>query len=205
MENLQRSQAPSLLSCALIVLALAQVVALDVRIAKRADAAADRAHSDAEEVVSPPHDHPVEQFTAEDVLWLARCIYSETKRADEQELVAWVVRNRVDTRYRKKSTYRDVVLEPFQFSAFNPENPKRDFYLGLNERSGGKAWHRALEVAHAVLSADPCDRPFSEKTRHFYSPCSMEDGRTPLWAGEMEPLEVGGVDPERFRFFAYVV
>ncbi len=31
-----------------------------------------------------------------ETLWLARCIYSETKRPEEQELVAWVVRNRVE-------------------------------------------------------------------------------------------------------------
>ncbi|WP_240332831.1 hypothetical protein [Salinibacter ruber] len=41
-------------------------------------------------------------------LWLARAIYSETKLPHEQELVAWVVRNRVETAYRGRRTYRAV-------------------------------------------------------------------------------------------------
>ena len=57
---------------------------------------------------------------SEDVLWLARCIYSETKRAPEQELVAWVIRNRVETGYRGQRSYEGAVLDPYQFSAFNP-------------------------------------------------------------------------------------
>ncbi len=56
----------------------------------------------------------------EPTLWLARAIYSETKLPHEQELVAWVVRNRVETAYRGRRTYRAVVLDPYQFSAFQP-------------------------------------------------------------------------------------
>ena len=35
-----------------------------------------------------------------ETLWLARAIFSETKRPEEQILVAWVIRNRVETGYR---------------------------------------------------------------------------------------------------------
>ena len=44
----------------------------------------------------------------DEVIWLARCLLSESDRTDEQRLVAWVVRNRVETRYRGYS-YREVV------------------------------------------------------------------------------------------------
>ena len=37
-------------------------------------------------------------FITPEILWLARAMYSETKRPHEQELVAWVVRNRLESR-----------------------------------------------------------------------------------------------------------
>src|SRR5690606_41478736 len=101
-----------------------------------------------------------------ETLWLARCIYSETKRPEEMELVAWVVRNRVETRYRGRSSYRDVVLDPFQFSAFNPNNPKRSFYSTLDTRRPIGSWQRALTIAHSVRQAEAEYRPFSMQTRH---------------------------------------
>ena len=73
-------------------------------------------------------------YVTDDVLWLARCIYSETKKAHEQELVAWVIRNRVETGYRGESTYEGTVLDPYQFSAFNPGSSKRRLYATLASR-----------------------------------------------------------------------
>ena len=94
---------------------------------------------------------PVPAYSAamvgEDILWLARCIYSETKRAHEQELVAWVVRNRVETRYRGQGTYRGVVLDPYQFSAFNPGSRKRRLFMSLTPASDAQGWQSALRVA----------------------------------------------------------
>lgn len=143
---------------------------------------------------------------SEDVLWLARCIYSETKQPHEQELVAWVVRNRVETEYRGQSTYRDVVLDPYQFSAFNPGSAVRRHYLHLEPASPARGWLRALEVAHEVYYAQGDDRPFAVETRHFYSERSMRGGRTPNWAQGQAPVRLTGirVDPRRFRFFANV-
>jgi len=208
MTILNRNQAPLPIACLLILLALGQVSNLawwSTRLAAAAVPVVEAKASPLPAHAVQPRDHPSTAFSNEDLLWLARCIYSETKRADEQELVAWVVRNRVETGYRGKRTYREVVLEPFQFSAFNPDNPKRGQYGSLDEHSTARGWQRALRVAHAVLTADYCDRPFSEKTRHFYSPRSMVDGQAPLWADQGEPLEIADVDPERFRFFASVV
>lgn len=137
-----------------------------------------------------------------ELLWLARCVYSETKREHEQELVAWVVRNRVETRYRGKGTYQSVVLDPWQFSAFNADNPKRARLLALDYDSDVRAFQQALAVAARVMTASPDDRPFSPRTRHFYSARSMEPGVTPLWALDVQPIAVGlHVDPERFRFY----
>ena len=141
-----------------------------------------------------------------EVLWLARAIYSETKRPREQELVAWVVRNRVETRYRGKATYQGVVLDRLQFSAFNGGRTRR-YYSGLVPQSSTPGWQTALSIAYAVRNAPPQARPFSLTTRHFYSEQSMVGRRHPTWATDkqpVKPLRPYDIDPKRFRFFAGV-
>ncbi|MDX1531196.1 MAG: cell wall hydrolase [Rhodothermales bacterium] len=140
----------------------------------------------------------------EEVLWLARCIYSETKRPDEQELVAWVVRNRVDTAYRGVSTYRDAVLDPWQFSAFNKNDPQRKFYLGLDFDSKSRGWQTALFIAYDVMNAPAYERPFAKKTRHFYSERSMRGNGRPAWVTGRPVSLDREIDPRRFRFYANV-
>lgn len=141
---------------------------------------------------------------SDDVLWLARCIYSETKREHEQELVAWVVRNRVETGYRGQSTYEGVVLDPYQFSAFNPGSSKRRLFTTLTPTSNSASFQQALEVAHEVYYAPSTTRPFPKTTRHFYSEQSMQGGRTPAWAEGERPVTPvrHRVNPKRFRFYS---
>lgn len=138
----------------------------------------------------------------DEVLWLARCVYSESDRPHEQRLVAWVVRNRVETRYRGY-TYREVVLETKQFSAFNTPSPRREHILSLHQDAKLPAWRDVLRIALDVYEADPRERPFPVTTRHFYSPVSMVGRTEPAWVEGMQPLssEALGVDPDRFRFF----
>ncbi len=146
------------------------------------------------------------QYMREELLWLARCIYSETKRPEEQELVAWVVRNRVETRYRGKDTYQKVVLDPWQFSAFHPSNPKRQRLVNLDLNSSARGFQSAVRIAARVMMASPEERPFSLRTRHFYSARSMQDLPAPAWAVDAQPATLDRhVDPERFRFYADVV
>ena len=138
----------------------------------------------------------------EDALWLARVIYSETKRPYEQELVAWVVRNRVETAYRGKNTYRSVVLDPWQFSAFNRNAPKRAHYSGLTKDCTPAGWQTALQIAQDVVNAPATYRPFAKDTRHFYSERSMVGRSAPAWANGRRPVALDRqVDPRRFRFF----
>ena len=144
------------------------------------------------------------ESVSDDVLWLARCIYSETKQAHEQALVAWVVRNRVETGYRGERTYEDVVLDPFQFSAFNPGDPKRQMFLALSPWSDAAGWDQALRTAHEVYHSPASERPFAQNTRHFYSERSMPGRRAPRWANGETPVKPVGfrVDPVRFRFYS---
>lgn len=149
---------------------------------------------------------PVERIDSE-TLWLARVIYSETKRPEEMELVAWVVRNRVETQYRGKSSYRSTVLDPYQFSAFNPGDRKRAHYTSLSATSTARGFDNALRIAYSVRKADDMYRPFSQKTRHFYSEQSMVGVRHPSWAATgslVNPERPFEVDPLRFRFFENV-
>lgn len=139
----------------------------------------------------------------DEVLWLARVIYSETKRADEQELVAWVLRNRVETQYRGATTYQQVALDPWQFSAFNRNAPKRVHYSNLDLDSRARGWHTALFIAYDVLNAPAYERPFPETTRHFYSERSMVGRSAPAWARGQRPVSLDRpVDPRRFRFYS---
>jgi len=157
----------------------------------------------------PTTDDPVAErlqslsaFDADEVLWLARCIYSESNRPHEQELVAWVVRNRVETAFRGGS-YRDVVLEDRQFSAFNAPSIRRTHILQLDARSRAPGWQTALNIALNVFEAPAAERPFAQTTRHFYSPVSMRGRLKPHWAEEATPLPADalGVTPHRFQFF----
>jgi hypothetical protein len=149
---------------------------------------------------------PVEQIDSE-TLWLARVIYSETKRPEEMELIAWVVRNRVETEYRGKNSYRSAVLDPYQFSAFNPGDRKRTHYSNLTHRSNAPGFDRALTIAHTVKNAGEHFRPFNQTTRHFYSERSMVGVRHPAWAKDgtkVDPQRSFTLDERRFRFFADV-
>lgn len=143
----------------------------------------------------------------EETLWLARCIFSETKEPVEQELVAWVLRNRIETGYRGASSYKEAVLQPYQFSAFNPDSRVRRFYSNLDVTSKVKGFQRALAIAHHVRSADSTRRPFPETTRHFFSEQSMVGKRFPAWSKGHKAVgidRIDEIDPARFRFYANV-
>lgn len=153
----------------------------------------------------PASSDPLARLTPwqqDEVLWLARCIYSESDRDDERRLVAWVVRNRVETGFRG-DTYREVVLEPRQFSTFNTPSARRTRILAFDGHSQLPSWRQALQIAREVYEAPPSARPFSLSTRHFYSPVSMEGRRRPAWTVGFEPLSSAalGVDPVRFQFY----
>lgn len=140
-------------------------------------------------------------------LWLARAVYSETDRPDEMRLVAWVVRNRVEKEYRGRETYREIVLDPKQFSAFNEDNPLREYYMTkpVRDASHNSRWEAALEIADEVRRRSPLFRPFSSKTLYFYSEVSMPPHSPhPDWRHDFDLVSTAAtraVEPRRFRFF----
>lgn len=143
-----------------------------------------------------------------ETLWLARAMFSESKRHDEQDLVGWALRNRVESEYRGCTSYQGCVLDPFQFSAFISGQPKLGYYTGLTEISDVPGWQRTLALAFYIRHADERFRPFSQLVRHFYSEQSMLDPDVvPDWVGDLSPITPTRntrLDERRFRFYAGV-
>ncbi len=151
----------------------------------------------------------VETFVSGDVdneiLWLARAIYSESKRAEEQILVAWVIRNRVESSFFPDS-YRDVVLQKGQFSGMHATDPQYWVNVSLDYDDESPAWDSALSIARAVYFADPVLRPLPATVMHFYSPISLT--HAPAWAEGLEPAHMvrdTDSDSVRFAFYADVM
>ncbi len=154
--------------------------------------------------VKPTHVSNIDSET----LWLARAMFSESKRLDEQELVGWIVRNRVNSNYRGCTTYQECVLDPFQFSAFLPSKMKLQDYTILTEMSRVTGWQKTLSLAFHIRYAHSRLRPFGYKVRHFYSEQSMLDTEIPPeWADNLSPIIPSRnieLDERRFRFYANV-
>lgn len=137
----------------------------------------------------------------EEILWLARLVYSETKRPDEQVLVAWVVRNRVEAGYKGK-TYKEVAQHDSQFSGLNAFDRNYRHNITRNYGDSGEAWENAVSVARAVYDAPEVLRPFPKTVKHFYSPISVRV--KPTWAKGSEPVQVvkdASNNAVRFAFY----
>jgi hypothetical protein len=136
----------------------------------------------------------------EDILWLARIIYSETHVESEMPLIAWVVRNRVETGFRG-TTYKEVALSKNQFSGLNATDPHyaRNISVGY-EQTNNRTWQRAVAVAEKVYNARASERPFPQTVRHFYSPVAIG---APRWAEDHKLYRSVGEDGEAARFAFY--
>src|SRR3989338_6592498 len=139
---------------------------------------------------------------AQDVLWLARILYSESKVREEQIIVAWVVRNRVESGYRGAESYKDVALSPAQFSGLWPVDSQYKLNISRNYKTkGDKAWDQAMAIAQAVYLAPETLRPIAETVRNFYSPIAVT--RDPHWVSGMKPSLVLRNDEGAVRFAFY--
>lgn len=119
-----------------------------------------------------------------DVLWLARTALSETKDLDEAYHIMWIIRNRVETNYRNKNTYKDVVLDPYQFSTFNPTTNKdqlrrKNFYMNLDFDDQYSKWDEYLKMAAVVITLSDIWNPHDNTTRHFVHQAALTN--IPNW------------------------
>jgi spore germination cell wall hydrolase CwlJ-like protein len=140
--------------------------------------------------------------TDNEILWFARAIYSETKIPAEQALIAWVIRNRVESP-KYPDTYREVVLQNGQFSGFSPRDAQYRVNTTLSFAQHSPAWDSAVATAKAVYSADPALRPLGGTVLHFYSPVSVS--AEPQWAEGKVAYQVihdQKTNKVRFAFYA---
>ena len=133
--------------------------------------------------------------------WLTRVMYAETDNPLEAWYVGWSVRNRVEKCYRGECTYRGVIMDPYQFSSFNPGYPYRQFYLSLGRDTTTARWKQFKNIAKLILSSDRSLAPFDKDALHFYSEISMVGRNRPLWAVNKDHIDLPLVNDYRFRFF----
>jgi hypothetical protein len=141
----------------------------------------------------------------EEILWFARTVYSETKKPEEQTLVAWVIRNRVESEYYP-NTYKEVVLQKGQFSGMHATDKQYHINTTLTFEDSNPTWDSAVSIARAVYSADPILRPIGKGVMHFYSPISMVG--SPSWAQGIEPAHTvrdSSTNAVRFAFYSGIV
>jgi spore germination cell wall hydrolase CwlJ-like protein len=136
----------------------------------------------------------------EEILWLARIVYSETKSPNEQVLIAWVVRNRVEAEY-KGATYEEVASRSSQFSGLNMFDRQYRHNITRNYDSPGRAWENALSISEAVYFAPNWLRPFAGDVKHFYSPKSVR--LEPEWAADHKPVLLVKDSKRKYVRFAF--
>jgi len=136
-----------------------------------------------------------------EVLWATRAILSETRNPREMLLIANVIRNRVDMGYRGKQTAKGVILDPYQFSAFNPGRSSRWRYINMtNQQVDDALWQDAWNAARFAMTAPREVLPFANPCiNHFVHPGGLR--RIPNWMNHMEQVTLGDVQRPEIEFF----
>ena len=123
------------------------------------------------------------------LLHLAKTIYGEARGENIETMfsIGWVIRNRLKSG-RHGNNYKDVVLQPKQFSCWNKNDPNYKIIKGAIR---GRLWEVCIGVAIVVMqSAEKCNPVMG--TRHYYD--KSLDSNPPYWAEEGESMSVYGVN-----------
>lgn len=98
------------------------------------------------------------------VFILALAIYREARGepAAGKLAVGWVIRNRVADQ-RWPETYRDVILQPFQFSAFNKNDSQSTVFP---KAESDAAWEGCVSAAREVLNGAT---DFTNGANHYFA------------------------------------
>ena len=114
---------------------------------------------------------------SEDQDIMARTIYGEARSEGRagMEAVASVIMNRVRSR-RFPSSAKAVCLQPYQFSAWNSNDPQRPIMLALDPANPNALFAECLEVAGNALAGRLADS--TNGADHYWA----EYIATPYWA-----------------------
>ena len=123
------------------------------------------------------------------LLHLAKTIYGEARGESIETMfsVGWVIRNRLKSG-RHGNTYKDVVLQPKQFSCWNKGDPNCKVIKG---KIKGGIWEVCIGVAIVVIQSTEKRNPIPN-VRHYYD--KSLDSNPPYWAEEGEFMNVYGVN-----------
>ena len=93
---------------------------------------------------------PIDQ-QPDDIL-LAMLVWGEARGESKEGRagVAWVAKNRS---VRRTRPIRSIILQPWQFSAFNANDPNRDKMLDPVAFGGQETWYECLAIATGVLDS----------------------------------------------------
>lgn len=124
-----------------------------------------------------------------DLLHLAKTIYGEARGESIETMLAvgWVIRNRLQAK-RYGDTYKDVVLQPKQFSCWNEDDPN---YKVIKGRIAGKLWEVCIGVAIVVMQSVEKHNPVPG-VRHYYD--KSMDSNPPYWVEDGEYMAIYGVN-----------
>lgn len=122
------------------------------------------------------------------VYLLALCIYREARGEPfyGKLLVANVIKNRVrDSRW--PDSYEKVITQPWQFSAFNKNDPNALVFPSTRETPGpeDKAWLDCLDAAQKTLNGEPV--PGNHQANHYHA-----KNVAPRWSEGKTPVAVVG-------------
>jgi hypothetical protein len=136
-----------------------------------------------------------------EVLWATRTIISETKNASEMIFIGNVIRNRVDLNYQGRKTVRQVILDPYQFSAFNPNRNSRWKYINMTEKHvSDSLWAKAWKAARFTMTAPREVLPLSNPCiNHFAHHKRVVD--KPDWMFQMEQISLGDIESPRLSIY----
>ena len=123
------------------------------------------------------------------LLHLAKTIYGEARGESIETMLAvgWVIRNRLQSK-RHGNTYKDVVLQPKQFSCWNKDDPNYKVIKGVIK---GRLWEVCIGVAIIVMQSTEKHNPVMGVC-HYYD--KSLDSNPPYWADDGEFMTVYGVD-----------
>ena len=124
-----------------------------------------------------------------DLLHLAKTIYGEARGESIETMLAvgWVIRNRLQAKHYG-STYKDVVLQPKQFSCWNKDDPN---YKVIKGTITGRVWEVCIGVAIVVMQSAEKHNPIPN-VRHYYD--KSMDSNPPYWVEDGEYMAIYGVN-----------
>lgn len=129
---------------------------------------------------------------SDDVL-LGMLVYGEARNAPDyiQEMIARTVYSRSGKGKWWGNTPREVILKPWQYSCFNPNDPNRAKMLNPSAYEPVSVWERCYSSAQRASAQATSGTGPSSGATHFYT-CSVSKGKesrtSPSWADGINPV-----------------